>query len=178
MKNKRLTPFLDSSTTHSTVSRLMVVTVCRVDNHPSRFLSPAYSILHSYEHKFKNHTFFIYIIRNHNVHLHKSYATTFPNVVHVLLFLTIVIILLPKGISIRTPHAITCINPSNKPPTVSKSSVWFKAFLKENYKWDSVLLIPKYFKVHKFVTNNHTSPHSWLTVQFNAFYKKVKLVSN
>lgn len=36
----------------------------------------------------------------------------------------------------------------------------------------------KYFKVHKFVTNNHTSPHSWLTVQFNAFYKKVKLVSN
>lgn len=79
----------------------MVVTVCRVDNHPSRFLSPAYSILHSYVHKFKNHTcqcsyhFFIYIIRNHNVHLHKSYATTFPNVVHVLLFLTIVIILLP-----------------------------------------------------------------------------------
>lgn len=56
LKNKRLTPFLDSSTTHSTVSRLMVVTVCRVDNHPSRFLSPAYSILHSYEHKFKNHT--------------------------------------------------------------------------------------------------------------------------
>lgn len=32
----------------------------------------------------------------------------------------------------------------------------------------------KYFKVHKFVTNNHTSPHSWLTVQFNAFYKKGK----
>lgn len=56
IENKRLTPFLDSSTTHSTVSRLMVVTVCRVDNHPSRFLSPAYSILHSYVHKFKNHT--------------------------------------------------------------------------------------------------------------------------
>lgn len=107
MNHKRLTPFLDSSTTHSTVSRLMVVTVCRVDNHPSRFLSPAYSILHSYVHKFKNHTcqrsyhFFIYIIRNHNVHLHKSYATTFPNVVHVLLFLTIVIILLPK---VYVPH--------------------------------------------------------------------------
>lgn len=56
IENKRLTPFLDSSTTHSTVSRLMVVTVCRVDNHPSSFLSPAYSILHSYVHKFKNHT--------------------------------------------------------------------------------------------------------------------------
>lgn len=134
MNNKRLTPFLDSSTTHSTVSRLMVVTVCSVDNHPSRFLSPAYSILHSYVHKFKNHTgqrsyhFLIYSIGNHNVHLHKSYATTLSNVVHVLLFLTIVIILLPIGISIRTPHAITCINPSNKPPTVSKSSVWFNAF--------------------------------------------------
>lgn len=67
LNNKRLTPFLDSSTTHSTVSRLMVVTVCRVDNHPSRFLSPAYSILHSYVHKFKNHTcqrsyhFFLFI---------------------------------------------------------------------------------------------------------------------
>lgn len=67
MNNKRLTPFLDSSTTHSTVSRLMVVTVCRGDNHPSRFLSPAYSILHSYVHKFKNHTcqrsyhFFLFI---------------------------------------------------------------------------------------------------------------------
>lgn len=135
MNNKRLTPFLDSSTTHSTVSRLMVVTVCRVDNHPSRFLSPAYSILHSYVHKFKNHTcqrsyhFFLFISS-------KIIMCIYINLMQLLFlmlymccfFLTIVIILLPKGISIRTPHAITCITPLNKPPTVSKSSVWFNAF--------------------------------------------------
>lgn len=54
-----------------------------------------------------------------------SYASIFPNV-HVLFFFNNSNHITAE--SIRTPHAITCISPLNKPPTVSKSSVWFKAF--------------------------------------------------